>query len=83
MRIVCGLSFGARLAYSRTNIYTAGNHSSRAISIIVICNIILFFTFSLHIDPLKYKRHDFLGVDVSVSSDVLDGLQGEKHAVCV
>lgn len=34
------------------------------------------FTFSIHVDPLKYKRNYFLWVDVSVSSDVLDGLQG-------
>lgn len=37
--------------------------------------LFFFFTFSFIVDPLKYKWDDFLWVDVSVSSDVLDGLQ--------
>lgn len=46
---------------------------------VVIC--ISLFTFSLHIDPLKYERDDLLGVDVSVPGDVLDGLQEETNTV--
>lgn len=37
----------------------------------------VFITFSFHINPLKYERDDFLGVDVFVPCDVLDGLQME------
>lgn len=61
------------LAFSRTAVC----NRSRAISI----GCVLLFTFSLHVDPLKYEWDDFLGVDVSVPSDVLDGLQGETRTV--
>lgn len=37
----------------------------------------VLLTFSFHINPLKYERDDFLGVDVFVPCDVLDGLQME------
>lgn len=37
------------------------------------------FTFALDVDPLEDERDDFLGVDVSVARDVLDGLQEETQ----
>lgn len=38
-------------------------------------DFVSFLTFSIHVDPLKYKWDYFLWVDVSVSRDVLDRLQ--------
>lgn len=37
----------------------------------------VLLTFTFYINPLKYERDDFLGVDVFVPCDVLDGLQME------